>query len=456
MFDVPEPVLIDHYVQSTLAELKKKGFTGDNVFLAAHSLGGVMSQIYSEGRTDIKGQILMGSVLLRDKRSLTDEGKTEFKAGVPPTLTLVGEKDGLLRVTRGAESYWHQTKNIVDSQAKKFPVVALEGMSHASFMDSSMLPSAVKDSDLKPEVDETTAHAAIAEEMAGFFAQVLKNEERSYDSTEALFKPMLAGLELEGSYALKPACYNKKLLNPDDPKCSKGSPWSEHAQKTMAGDLASLNADITTVDNFHQVYTVTPVHLPEIDNKCDGKTKCTLKTISVTENFYNRLDQFDTGKYPIAADEMKAKLMSRQSVQTAAGNANPDFHTLDEEGNRCADINKEALQWALDYASPKALERYNKFGKKLVIGDDEGPFNAGPLWIWRYLSYADNKDKTETLVQAPMMRTPTDYPVSAARGFHYCKLLSPFRALEWIYIDSLYDRDGIKTADLEEEKFFVY
>jgi len=109
LFDVPEPVLIDHYVQSTLAELKKKGFTGDNVFLAAHSLGGVMTQIYSKGRTDIKGQILMGSVLLRDTRSLNSDGKTEFKAGIPPTLTLAGEKDGLLRITRGAESYWHQT-----------------------------------------------------------------------------------------------------------------------------------------------------------------------------------------------------------------------------------------------------------------------------------------------------------------------------------------------------------
>lgn len=154
---------------------------------------------------------------------------------------------------------------------------------------------------------------------------------------------------------MKPACYDSKLINPDDPKCSHGSPWTIHAQKTMAGDLASLNADITTNDNFHRVYTVAPVHLPEIDNKCDGKTKCTLDTISVTENFYNRLDQLDTGKYPIAAAEMKGKLMSRQSVQTAAGNANPDFHALDEEGNRCGDINKEALQWALDNASTKAL-----------------------------------------------------------------------------------------------------
>lgn len=50
-----------------------------------------------------------------------------------------------------------------------------------------------------------------------------------------------------------------------------------------------------------------------------------------------------------------------------------------------------------------------------------------------------------------MMRTPTDYGISAAAGFHYCKLLSPFRALEWIYVDSQYDHNGLNTAIATEE-----
>ena len=49
-----------------------------------------------------------------------------------------------------------------------------------------------------------------------------------------------------------------------------------------------------------------------------------------------------------------------------------------------------------------------------------------------------------------MMRTPNTYPISAARGFHYCKVLSPFRVIEWIYVDSLYSKDGIKN-DYEGE-----
>jgi hypothetical protein len=43
LFDAPEPVLIDHYVTDTINQLKKAGFTGDKILLAAHSLGGVMA-----------------------------------------------------------------------------------------------------------------------------------------------------------------------------------------------------------------------------------------------------------------------------------------------------------------------------------------------------------------------------------------------------------------------------
>lgn len=48
----------------------------------------------------------MGSVLLRNTRDINSKGETEFDYPVP-TLSLVGEKDGLLRITRGAESHFH-------------------------------------------------------------------------------------------------------------------------------------------------------------------------------------------------------------------------------------------------------------------------------------------------------------------------------------------------------------
>jgi len=306
--------------------------------------------MYVQKNSDlIKGQILMGSTLLRNTHTINDNGKTLFDYKTP-TLQLSGLKDGLLRISRGAEAFWHSEKNIDDSQKGMFPVNALDDVSHASFMDSTMIPDFVKKSDLKADIDEITAHNEAANAMTAFISGVLGISELSdmsqkmKDDTEDLLKPFLDMMEQETLYSMKAPCYNDALVNPDDIKCAHGSQWTKTAQKIMGGDISWADADIVTNDNFHQVYTMPPaghVHLPETTS-CDDPTdgaKCTLKTISVTENYYNRLDQSDTGKSPIAANEMKAKLLSRQSIQTAAGNKTANFHELDEEGNRCADIN---------------------------------------------------------------------------------------------------------------------
>jgi hypothetical protein len=212
----------------------------------------------------------------------------------------------------------------------------------------------------------------------------------------------------------------------------------------MGGNIPK-NVKIVTDDNFHRVYTTNPVHLPQFNNTCSGTASCILNSVTVTEVLYES-DSFDTGMTPIAASEMRVKLMSRQSTQKAAGVTNPDFHETDEVGNRCAEINQAAIDWAYANASPLAKKRYDSVGQKLLVGDDKGPYNAGPLWIWTYMEYAENSDKTTMTLKAPMMRTPTDYFLSAAAGFHYCKLLSPFKAMEWIYIDSLKAHYNAKNA----------
>lgn len=265
-------------------------------------------------------------------------------------------------------------------------------------------------------------------------------------------------MELEGLYTLKEACYTDTTVNPPSVTCSHGSPWTETAQSIMGGDISWANADIVTDDNFHRVYTCPPFGndaLPSTTT-CDDQTansKCTLESISVTENYYSKLEGFDTGKYPIAALEQKAKLLSRQSVQIAAGNKTADYHE-NEDGNLCAEINQAALDLALKTVSSKALDKYNKLGKKLVMGDDL-EYDIDPQWIWTYMKYEDNDDKTETTLQSPMSRYPYDYIIGLAAGFHFCKLLSPFRAVEWIYVDALYDRDGYSSNASNDLQMFL-
>lgn len=75
--NTPDPATMGHAVSTSMKALADAGFTGDMVLMAGHSLGGVMSQKYVVGHTDtIKGLMLMGSVLTRDRHSTNDDGTT--------------------------------------------------------------------------------------------------------------------------------------------------------------------------------------------------------------------------------------------------------------------------------------------------------------------------------------------------------------------------------------------
>mmetsp|Transcript_19877 Transcript_19877/g.14321 ORF Transcript_19877/g.14321 Transcript_19877/m.14321 type:complete len:153 (-) Transcript_19877:45-503(-) len=150
---------------------------------------------------------------------------------------------------------------------------------------------------------------------------------------------------------------------------------------------------------------------------------------------------------------MKTKMSARQNMHEHAGETDPDFSSLDEDGDRCADINNESLQWAISHSSKDAVKRYNKLGQQYVMGEDKGPYNDGPQWIWEYMSYKTSKDKKTVEIRSPMMRTPTSYFIGSAAGFHYCKVLSPFRVMEWIYVDSLLEFDGLKSSSSNSELF---
>lgn len=47
VFDTPEPLLIDKYVDEVTAGLAAAGMQGTTYYMAAHSLGGVMAQDYA-------------------------------------------------------------------------------------------------------------------------------------------------------------------------------------------------------------------------------------------------------------------------------------------------------------------------------------------------------------------------------------------------------------------------
>lgn len=70
-----------------------------------------MAQIYVPNAKQIKGLVLMGSAINRWNHALLDSGHSHFNYTVP-TLTLGGTKDGLMRISRIAEAYYHQVENV--------------------------------------------------------------------------------------------------------------------------------------------------------------------------------------------------------------------------------------------------------------------------------------------------------------------------------------------------------
>lgn len=50
---------------------------------------------------------------------------------------------------------------------------------------------------------------------------------------------------------------------------------------------------------------------------------------------------------------------------------------------------------------------------------------------------------------------PEDELVPIFKSMHYCKLLSPFRALEWIYVDSQYAFGGYASGQQDSIKFLA-
>jgi hypothetical protein len=78
----------------------------------------------------------------------------------------------------------------------------------------------------------------------------------------------------------------------------------------------------------------------------------------------------------------------------------------------------------------------------LTIVDDTEQLNGGE-WIIEHLKFKeDPSDPRKMDVSSIDLPLPSTELIPIFKSMHYCKLLSPFRALEWIYVDSQYKFGG--------------
>jgi hypothetical protein len=234
---------------------------------------------------------------------------------------------------------------------------------------------------------------------------------------------------------------------------------------SMMADLehsaAAGRVSLITADTFHDVSDTRPFHLPHIfhpkpGTACDNTTlapSCAINLTTLTQPLYDSRDGLDTGLYPTCATELRAKMKSRQAVRQSAGLAATDFDGLDRHNtSSCRAINEAAWAWALQKASPAARARFARVGQPLTFGADvwSGIGITGPKWIHDALSFTPSADKRSVSVAAPYFATENanlgDKPYTDTVGYHYCKLLSPARAMEWLYVDGLLEFGGLMPS----------
>eukprot|EP00933_Yihiella_yeosuensis_P017944 TRINITY_DN1491_c2_g5_i1.p1 TRINITY_DN1491_c2_g5~~TRINITY_DN1491_c2_g5_i1.p1 ORF type:complete len:533 (-),score=130.51 TRINITY_DN1491_c2_g5_i1:110-1708(-) len=447
LLNTPNPAVLKGGIESAQKALQDAGLPADApAFFAAHSLGTVFTQAYVHDLGDkVAGQILMGGFILRKNFY------PKFDYPVP-TLTIGAELDGLARVTRIAESYYHQK-----DQLDKFPVVVVPGMNHMQF-GSGDPPINVRWNDLEPEVEEAQAHEAIGSHTANFlaFRMGLGQALESDQATAEIVDPIVKAYELESSRRFNAP---NQVGGPGEKECVRGlcpssSNWAPEAQKHISGPALkekSPNLDLD-VTNGYVLLAGSPVtgqdfHLSNITVENKKVSISTFSQCYWNDKLEELLEDFDTGFTFTSAQEIGTKLYSRQCTLNVGLGLKTNFS--EDDPDFCAETNKMAYAWALEHGPKKSVDRFLKNGILMEMGKDAEK-GAGPLWVYARLEMNKKEKDGREIVEivSPMMKTEQDYwkdkfhvprpsSIPDPGCYHYCKLLSPARVMEWMMVDGL-------------------
>ena len=270
------------------------------------------------------------------------------------------------------------------------------------------------------------------------------------NSTFYIARPYINALIEEGFYYFKQPCDCQDLICESTWYCNAGSPWSSNISQLVISGIDDLpsntNVSLINIDSFHPTYQVNPIHYAKIYNNCSDiynnntsqKKACILHSSTVTQNKYNFQDSIvDDGGTSQSAYEMRTKMKSLQSFHKALN------ITIGQENfNVCYKINQKSIDYAVNNTPSYILDRYYAIGEEIAVGPDIYT-RGGPGWTFPPLSQntsACNQDTHRYYNEVRSQYLYTNLTCFFAQdecGVHYCKVLSPARAMEWIYIESL-------------------
>ena len=351
--------------------------------------------------------VLLGSYINRNTR-LEDYTK--------PVLTLSAELDGQTRITRIAVDYEQLLGNTTESSKSIYrtPVINIRGASHAQFASGPM-PPRVKKLDLKPVISEQEAHAAIGRSVSSFLAVTFSSAQAIVDAS----KKRLDDAFNDSGKRFLPLLQIKAL----DVK-GGASPWALECQKMMARYLASKIRVQNTIFEATQAFLKSK---PSLNKQGSSVVINTTALVSYVKN------PFDFSSKLQSPIEIDVKMKSRGAIKQALNATIPNsFDFEKDEDLTCRNLNEMAYKLALKISTPDAQARYRAQSRQITFKDDI-VYGTGLQWSSQPLVIEESD--AGLVVQGVALVTSVTSPFFP--GMHYCKVLSPYRAMEWINVDSL-------------------
>jgi len=406
--DMPNPIEIGGQINDCLDQAKALGLDTSTVYFGGHSLGGIVLESYINGHAELAQGIFLLGTWLPDLLRATNEFPV-------PVLTAIGELDG------GGISYlrreWEETQDLTQEKQLLTKTILVPQVNHGQ-VASGEVPESVVDNDIDAELTEAEAHANYAARVAnwltlntGFrsglsarntaFRSALASFEEYEEATEEFLRPFLL-------------MHRQEQTHP-----GTETPFAETAQTALL--KAPLEVELKVSNDIVDAITFQ-VNQPSLRNQ-DGSI-----AVNTFAHLQYDLDVLDFNNH-LSASTMKIKLKSADAIYEAAG------LPLSGEFTSCAAINQKSLELAASVASPTALLRLEAKGRKLYVVEDLQMSWVGVPWeLDDGLVWTENEYRTVTL-QSSRLTSDVDFPLFS--GLQYCDVLSPYRALEWIYIESL-------------------
>ena len=392
----PNPRQLPGAVEGAIKGLKQAGMISETYIGIGHSRGGVV--IGSYGRSSqLKAVVLMGAFLNSTLRDYPI-----------PILTLAAELDGRVRITRVVNDFEELLDDASQSKDAIFrtPVINVQGTNHLQFETRSPIPRNIT-LDIKSDVTDAEALKTIAHYVNSFITSTFSTDATQVKDAQEQLKD-----DFTDSRKRFQPILDMKALEENGDSC----PWAIIVQQYFAGkfaDVVVVNNDILELPEFNK----SKPSLREDKGKIEIDNTAFIEFEEGYE--YNFLE-------PQSPKEIRLKLKSKAAINDALCQA-------PGKEPSCRSLNELAMEYALNSSNGYAVDRYNLRGRPIFFEDDimtssENEWLSTPLNMW---------EDDGLHVQAVALVTSINSP--KLEGMHYCKVMAPYRALEWIIIDSLRD-----------------